>query len=55
MKNLRKEAESYQRDPSRLEYLPPRLRQIGLSWSNGILQNSVGNTEDPIENPEEDW
>ena len=52
MKDLKKEAESLRRDPSRLDYLPPRLRQIGLSGSRSILQNSP---EDPIENPEEDW
>jgi hypothetical protein len=52
MKDLKKEADGLRRDPSRLSYLPPLLRQVGLSGSRSILQNSP---EDPIENPEEDW
>ena len=55
MKDLKKEAESLRRDPSRLNYLPPRLRHIGLSGSRSILQGSAGNVEDPIDKPEEDW
>lgn len=52
MKKSKSEKGSPLKGTPRLDYLPPRLRQISITVSRRVLQNSP---EDPIEDPEEDW